>query len=143
MRVAPSDLCERGVFASRPYEAGEIIESCPYIEVPVEEVAGLIDYSYEGSDDSTVFIVFGYGMLYNHANPGNVTYHLCEDSARFVFSAITAIAEGDELTHDYGEGWWSSRDLRPARVSGQTVTPIKGWQAFEKAEIRPILALKP
>lgn len=133
MRVAPSDLSGRGVFATRPYEAGEIIERCPYIEVPAEEVTGLIDYSYEGSDDSTVFILFGYGMLYNHAIPGNVTYHLCEESACFVFSAVTAIAEGEELTHDYGEGWWSSRNLRPARVQRHMATNPQGLQTFENA----------
>ena len=104
----------RGVFATRAFAANEALEHCPTLELPGDEVVGQLgDYvfgSNENEDD--VILLLGYGMLYNHSAAPNVEY-VQEEPRVIKFVAIRPVEPGDELTIDYGEEWWETRNLEP------------------------------
>ena len=103
----------RGVFATRRFRKGEVVERCPTIELPDADVGGLLgDYVYNSVADGDVLLVLGYGMLYNHSGEPNVEY-VQDEPTTIEFLALRAIAAGEELTIDYGREWWDTRDLEP------------------------------
>ncbi len=109
-----SSLHGHGVFASEPIKKGEVFERCPYIVIDdddLSEATRLQDYIYTSPDCATDYLcVMGYGMLYNHSSDPNAEWSIDEDDIRFVaFSAVRDIAEGEEILHDYGEEYWTTR----------------------------------
>ena len=65
----------RGVFATRRYETGDEVETCPTLQVPEEEITGLLsDYVFKSVDDDHVLVLLGYGSLYNHSSEPNLEY---------------------------------------------------------------------
>jgi len=101
------------VFATRRYVKGQLIESCPTVEVPDADVTGrLDDYVYASVKDGDALFVLGYGMLYNHSANPNVEYVQDEPSI-IKFRALRTVRPGEELTIDYGERWWETRGLEP------------------------------
>jgi uncharacterized protein len=103
----------RGVFATRRFAAGELVERCPTIEVPDAEVTGhLGDYVYKSVKDGDSLLVLGYGMLYNHSEDPNVEV-VQEEPSTIEFLALRAVKPGDELTIHYGDEWWQTRGLKP------------------------------
>jgi uncharacterized protein len=103
----------RGVFATRGFEAGELVERCPTLEMPRSDVTGLLnDYIFSSVNDGHVVVVLGYGMLYNHSADANLE-HLQEDPSAIEFYALRDIEPGEELTIDYDTEWWASRGLEP------------------------------
>lgn len=103
----------RGVFATRRFARGEVIETCPTVEVPGADVTGrLNDYVFTSVRDGDVLIVLGHGMLYNHSPNPNVEY-LQDEPSTITFRALRKVRPGDELTIDYGDEWWATRELEP------------------------------
>ena len=103
----------RGVFATRRYVTGQLVEICPTVEVADSEVTGrLDDYVYTSVKDGDVLLVLGYGMLYNHSADPNVEY-VQDDPSIIRFRARRTVNPGEELTIDYGETWWETRGLEP------------------------------
>jgi len=103
----------RGVFATRRFAKGALVESCPTIELPDGDVTGLLDdYVYTSITDGDVLVVLGYGMLYNHSANPNLEY-VQDDPSILKFHALRAVMPGEELTIDYGETWWDTRELTP------------------------------
>jgi hypothetical protein len=104
----------RGVFATRHFDKGEPVEACPTLELPGDEVVGQLgDYvfgSNEGEDE--VLLLLGFGMLYNHSSEPNLEY-VQEEPRVITFLATRAVEPGDELTIDYGEEWWATRNREP------------------------------
>ena len=104
----------RGVFATRAFAKGDAVESCPTLEVHGDDVSGRLgDYVF-GSPESEDYVVLtlGYGMLYNHSYEANCEY--IQDGPRVItFVTLRDVKAGEELTIDYGEEWWSTRNLEP------------------------------
>lgn len=98
----------RGVFADAPIAEGEVIEVCPTILVPDEEMADLsktvmTKYEFEW-DDTTEAVVLGYGSLYNHSTTPNVEFDKDYDAGTMIFTALRDIEKDEELYIDYMQG---------------------------------------
>ncbi|MDA2916769.1 SET domain-containing protein-lysine N-methyltransferase, partial [Nitrospinae bacterium AH_259_B05_G02_I21] len=112
-KIGRSKLSGKGVFAIKSYEAGGVVEVCPYITMNEDDVQGvLLDYIFEGFKDGTALCVLGYGMIYNHSDSPNLEPYQ-GDGNTIEFVALRKIKKGEELTHDYGNDWWGERSKHP------------------------------
>lgn len=100
-----------GVFAKKPLKRGELLEVCPFIEMPSNLVFGpgqnlLQNYVFTSHcKPHHVLVVFGYGSMYNHSNARqNVIYRINSDNKkRFLdFVALRDIPAGGECLINYG-----------------------------------------
>jgi uncharacterized protein len=111
MPMKPSDAIEikrvrgkgRGVFARRPIEEGEVIETCPMLVLApgaIEDFStGLGAYVFEWSRGKLA-LALGYGSLYNHSYRPNARYADLAGQTK-LFTAIRDIAAGEEITVNY------------------------------------------
>ena len=108
-----SSIGGTGVFATKDFAVGDIVEKCPIIQIPrqASKGTGLKDYVFAGQNGNSN-VVLGYGMMYNHSNSPNVTYTEDEDGA-FVFRATKEIKANEEIYDSYGSGWWITRGITP------------------------------
>lgn len=104
---APSNLGGRGVFTSEPITEGTLLEICPVIVLPEEELA-LIHQSYLhdyyffwGEEEKQCAIALGFGSLYNHSYDANAEYILDLDENTIDFYSVKAIEAGAEITVNY------------------------------------------
>ena len=95
----------RGVFATRPFRQGDLIERAPVIVVPRAQVAPLrgtlLDDYWFAFDAQHVACGLGWASLYNHACPANATFTVDCDARVILFHAVRDIASGDEVTINY------------------------------------------
>lgn len=119
-RIAPSQKiytakstiphADRGIFAAVPIKEGEIIEVCPFIEIPDPDSANLetdflINYYYFfGETKERVLIALGFGSLYNHDYAPNAVYKINPEEKTIMFSAIKNIKKGEEIRVNYNHG---------------------------------------
>jgi SET domain-containing protein len=100
----------RGVFATRRFRKGALVERSPVIAMPPRqwrsiERTRLGDYVYDwGRDDRGVAMVLGLGSLYNHASDPNVENRWNEALLAMDWVALRAIRPGEEITVDYRDG---------------------------------------
>ena len=114
IRVGDSPVHGQGVFAIVDIARGEVVERCPYIVIDDDDLQSenrLNDYLFTSPEDPNDYlVVMGCGMLYNHAAPGNAKWEVDETDNRFLrFYADCDIRAGEELFHDYGEEYWTTR----------------------------------
>ncbi len=104
----------RGVYATRAFAEGDVVEHCPVLELPGADVSGrLSDYVFKSTEgDDEVLLVLGFGMLYNHGAEPNVDYAQ-ETPRTMTFYTLRDVAAGEQLVIDYGEEWWDTRGLKP------------------------------
>lgn len=98
----------RGVYAPRNFQPGEIVEVCPVVLVPgpfasLPEAVRRITFPWglmtgTGSQHA---IAYGYGGIYNHANPANLRYEALDGPGCLKFTAARRIAECEELTINF------------------------------------------
>ena len=101
----------RGVFATRTFAEGEVVEVCPTVEIS-EGGGDLANYLFESTTEGMFLVVLGFGMLYNHSADPNVDYYQ-DDDETLDFVTLRRVERGEELTISYGEEWWSARDEEP------------------------------
>ena len=104
----------RGVFAGRAFAEGDVVESCPSILIPEEEIEGgvLLDYVFDSHRPGKVLLLLGLGSLYNHSSQPNL-YHRTAGRLTIEFVALRDIERGEELTHNYGADYWADRSKQP------------------------------
>lgn len=95
----------RGVFATRDIEKGQIIHEAPVIPYPNKqhefiEQTVLDDYVFEYGKNHTA-VVLGYGMLFNHSYEPNADYDINFTSHTFVFYTYKDIKAGEEILINY------------------------------------------
>jgi SET domain-containing protein len=104
----------RGVFATRAFAKGEAVETCPTLELHGDNVSGRLgDYVFGSAEsEDNVVLPLGYGMLYNHSYDANCEY-VQDGPDAITYLTTRDVEAGEELTIDYGEEWWATRDLEP------------------------------
>ncbi|MRH41077.1 SET domain-containing protein-lysine N-methyltransferase [Aquibacillus halophilus] len=111
----------RGVFATRDIEKGEMIHVAPVVPYPNREhkyieKTVLEDYVYEYGKNHTA-VVLGYGMLFNHSYTPNADYDINFSNHTFEFFAHTDIKAGEEVLINYNgdvdnkDPLWFNMDL--------------------------------
>jgi len=97
----------RGVFAVRQFVAGELIETCPVIVVPAEELhlinATVLYAYYFGWLEGGAF-AHGYGSFYNHSDNPNAVYRKDYSQGTISFVCVHTIEPGEEITIRYNPG---------------------------------------
>ena len=105
----------RGVVALRDCPAGTEVERAPVIVVPKADLlvrAGgrtvLDEYLLYWSDEPGREAAMGGGLLmfYNHGNDPNVEFRDGPEPETMSVVTLRAVAEGEELTYDYGIPLW-------------------------------------
>lgn len=98
----------RGVYASRSYQPGEVVEISPvllidsrHFDLPKELTKYVFSWHGLTGGESRQALAFGYGCLYNHANPANMRYWGDIEKNCIHFVAERAIGIGEELTINY------------------------------------------
>ena len=97
----------RGVFAQQNFKKGEVIESCPVIVLPAEEIDSLeltelYNYYFAwGPDSKDAAIALGYGSLYNHSYNPNARYYKDFENGLLKYVCIRDIQKGEEITINY------------------------------------------
>jgi uncharacterized protein len=116
--IAHHPLRGRGVFTAEAIEPGDVIEICPVIVLPPEDLPGihasrLHDYYFLwGKKRDRCAIALGYGCLYNHSEQPNAEYELDFAGEAITIHCLKAIRPGEEITIHYqpdgpeGEGLW-------------------------------------
>lgn len=105
--IAESELGGRGVFTAEPLEAGSLIEICPVIVLPEEDLptihgTGLHDYYFLWEEDQKkCAIALGYGSLYNHSYQPNARYDADYEGQTLEFFTLEDIEAGSEITVNY------------------------------------------
>jgi SET domain-containing protein len=97
----------RGVFAKIAISEGEVIETCPVIELPRSDAANddngkLTAYFFYFGDG--LAMVLGFGSLYNHSYHPNATYLKRVDDGVVEFVALKDIPADTEITTNYNNG---------------------------------------
>jgi len=98
----------RGVYASRAFRKGEIIEVCPVVVVrgsfnalPAELQTLVYGWHLLAREPRTHAVALGYGSLYNSANPANMRFEADAAAAALRFIADRDILQDEELTINY------------------------------------------
>jgi len=124
----------RGVFASRNFSEGEIIEECPVLlfKAPFSPPGDLkrVIFSWlalaKPTNGYISALALGFGSMYNHDNPANMRYEADKKNLTLKFSAARNIRAGEELTINYN-----------AR-GGEASSDDNIW--FERMNVRPIVS---
>ena len=106
IRIEKYAPATRAVVATQDIKKGKIIELCPVIRMPYEEVFGpelnfpTISHYCFGYYKGYTVIALGFGSLYNHSETPNAKYEPKASDA-LCFEAIKDIATNEEITVDY------------------------------------------
>jgi SET domain-containing protein len=107
-----------GVFAIDVIEAGEIIEECHLVSLPISKGEAsdiLINYRYCWpctEDWQEQVVALGYGSIYNHSDDNNAFWQDHPSAKAFQFIANRRILPGEEICIYYGDSsyWADGRD---------------------------------
>lgn len=112
-----SDRKGRGVITTKKIEIGELIESCPVIVIPKDQVVEMTEnvlwnYMFPWKVYDSILgdraIAMGFGMLYNHHHDPNALYRFNDNKTMpsIDFYAQRNIEIGEEITISYGSNLW-------------------------------------
>lgn len=96
----------RGVFALKDFKAGEIVESCPVINITPKERKRLEKtifnyYIYPWRSTRSGCLALGYGSIYNHSFTPNADWKQNFKTNSMVYRAISPIKKGEEILINY------------------------------------------
>lgn len=115
VEVRKSKIHGYGVFAKEPISAGEIIEECHLIKIPIK-MGHIPEFMVEhkfgypaGSVVQEHVLPLGYGCIYNHSDNNNAMWKNHPTKKLFQFYAIRNIEVGEEVCTYYGdERYWDT-----------------------------------
>lgn len=115
IRVGTSPLHGLGVFATRPYRSGELVERCRALTIKDTDItvtSRLVDYVFEAKDKRNVLIALGSCSIYNHSESNNADFTIVGETVEI--RAVKPIAKGEEICIHYGDDYWKLRGMRPS-----------------------------
>lgn len=107
----------RGVFTAVSISPEDVIEICPVIFIPKQEVdlihkTVLHDYYFIWPDEEAgACIALGFGSLYNHSKQPNAAVRFDLGAMTMTILCVKDIGQGDEITIDYQGGLKDAPDL--------------------------------
>lgn len=104
MEVRWTENHGRGVFATRAYKKGTLIEKAHCIFLPIDQVPddSIIAYYVFNWDNKRYALLVSIMSLLNHSDHPNVVPHCDYANSQISFKAIHAIENGEELKICYG-----------------------------------------
>lgn len=117
--VAQSPVHGVGIFAARDITEGEVIEIDPMLPLPQDRVGESIlnNYAFQNSISTyggteIELMPIGMGASYNHSDNPNISHHTFADTPYLrLWVATEFIPKGRELCFDYGDTYFSSRNI--------------------------------
>ena len=99
-----------GVYATRDFEKGELIERAYCVKICDHEKdipVDLKNYTFKyppcaECDPEFYVLALGYGSIYNHADDNNARFYLSKYPMFFDYMATKNIKEGEEIFINYG-----------------------------------------
>ena len=111
IEIHPSPIQGYGVFATKKFLPGDIIEECPLVFLKKSEpLCALNDMAF-GWDENFHILALGYGSLYNHAQENNAKYYRDEENQLSIYKAIKVIYPNEEIFIHYGADWFQRRGI--------------------------------
>lgn len=115
--IAESASRGRGVFTAHEVQEGDVIEICPVVMIPSEQVDQInktVFYDYYflwPGEEGLACMALGYGSLYNHAETPSaaITFDLSEFTILVI--ASKPIEAGEEIFINYQGGVEKAPDL--------------------------------
>ena len=108
--IAESLVRGRGVFIAENIDSESLIEICPLLIIPPEQVAAIHktiihDYYFLlPNSGGAACIPLGYGCLYNHSETPNAEVRIDMENEQIEIHAIKNILAGAEIFIDYQDG---------------------------------------
>lgn len=120
----------RGVFATRSFCTGELVEACPVVVIvgafdalPKELQLLVFNWEVLAKVAGAHALALGFGSMYNHANPANMRYEAEPSRPVLRFIAVRDVSVGEELTINYNafggapewsdNNWFDQLDVKP------------------------------
>ena len=101
----------RGVFASRDFSAGELVEACPIIillrpaaQLPPRIKTIVFSWKDLRKTSPSSALVLGLGSIYNHDNPSNMRYEAIPENEAMHYITVRDVQKDEELTVNYNAG---------------------------------------
>jgi SET domain-containing protein len=107
----------RGVFSTRSYSVGDLIETSPVIVLSKEDTKKidetlLYDYYFAwGKNGDQAALALGNGSLFNHSYSPNAKYIKRDSENEINFIALKLIKKGDEILVNYNGNPYSKKPL--------------------------------
>ncbi len=107
IEIRQSPIDNRGVFATRIFKPGAVIETAPVILLDRQErellqTTILFNYYFLLADETTpVALGLGYSSLYNHSYDANADYTISVNKKCLIVKANKMIHPGEEITINY------------------------------------------
>lgn len=106
IEVRPSTVHGRGVFVTRTYRPGAVLETAPVVVLETDEAEtiaatslGRYVFDWEGERGG---ICFGWASLCNHGDEPNAEVVVEDDPPRLELVTTRWIRRGEEILLDYG-----------------------------------------
>lgn len=109
IEVRPSKKGGRGVFATKHFWPGDVIEACPTLHAPNGQWGrSTEDYVFQSTRKKKL-LALGACSIHNHKDFPNTTHEFSDDWSTLYIVAFEHIKPGQEIFIHYGDQWWESR----------------------------------
>lgn len=92
----------RGIFATKAFKKGEVIDVCPVLIAPNEDWGEAVQEYLFAHTAKQSALALGSCSLFNHSSEPNADRHYEPRTHSLVFTALRDISPGEELRIDYG-----------------------------------------
>jgi len=101
----------RGVFSTRSYNVGDIIEVCPCIKQEIIYSIGNFTYYLFNYNKDYQLLAFGFCSIYNHKDDPNSKWSIV-NKEQMKIEAVKPIKPGEEIFVSYGPQYFKDRGIK-------------------------------